>query len=147
MSLKSFETSYWMAVPSLEDVSKCLPFLEKWTQRTVSVWSGKVQTGVAVWKSQRMTVLSEESVATMRGAHEETLTDQIQFECPFNVRSRVVSSAFQTIAVLSSDAVRRYLSSDVRQHELIQLSCPLNVSSLSPVFMLHLMAVLSSEHV
>ena len=117
MSLKSFETSYWMAVPSEEDVSKCLPFLEKWTQRTLLVWSRKVQTGVAVWKSQRMTVLSSEPVATMRGVEDDTKTELTQFECPFNVRSRVVSSAFQTIVVSSRDAVMRYLSSDVRQHE------------------------------
>jgi hypothetical protein len=96
-----------------------------------------------------MTVLSVEPVATMRGAQEETETERTGIECPFNVRSRVVSSAFQTIAVASSDAVRRYLSSDVRQHERTAFSCPLNVSSLSPVFMLHLMAVLSitPEHV
>jgi len=31
---RSFETSYWMVVPSVEDVSKCLLSLEKWTQFT-----------------------------------------------------------------------------------------------------------------
>jgi len=83
----------------------------------------------------------------IRGAEDDTQMEETTVECPFNVRSRVVSSAFQTIAVMSKDAVMRYLSSDVRQHELTHSSCPLNVSSLSPVFMLHLMAVLSHEHV